>query len=107
LEGFLGILVVLLEMRRGELFQSGFLGGVSRWERKDLSFKGSLIFVKKPPGTSSLILRFLNSGLSNEDEPFGGYSQKYVSLEPGSMDGRSGRMDGSDQDHLYFFSKKI
>jgi len=35
--------------------------------------------------------------------PFGGRSSEDVSLEFGDVAGRSGRMEGSDRDNLYFF----
>jgi len=63
--------------------------------------------VKEPPGAPSLILGSLNNGLSNKAEPFGGCSREDMSSEFGGADGRSGRIEGSDRDQLYFFFKKM
>ena len=41
--------------------------------------------------------------MSNEVVPFDGRYREDVSLEFGGVAGRSGRMEGSDQDRLYFF----
>ena len=63
--------------------------------------------MKEPPGASSLIPGSLNIGVSNEVEPFDGCSWEDVSSEFRGVVGRSGGMEGSDREHLYFFSKNI
>ena len=49
----------------------------------------------------------LGSGVSNEVVSFSGRFREDVSSEFGGVVGRRGRMEGSDRDHLYFFSKKM
>ena len=49
----------------------------------------------------------LDSSVRNEVMPFGGHSQEDVSSGFGGVAGCSGRMEGSDRDHLYIFSQKM
>ena len=49
--------------------------------------------MKEPPGASFFIPGSLNTGVSNKVEPFGGCSQKDVSLEFEGMAGRSDRIE--------------
>ena len=104
-EGFLGILVILPDMRGGWRYRFGYLGGMLQVERRKPFTKGTFTCVKEPPVASSLILGSMESGVSNKVAPFGVCSPEDVSSGCRGVAGCSGRMDGSDLDHLYFFSK--
>ena len=78
LKGFLGILVILPEMRGGWRFQFGFLGGVLHAERRPFTWR-NLLFLRR--NFMELLLESLDRGVSNEVVPFGGRSWEDVSLE--------------------------
>jgi len=100
-KGFLGILVILLEIREGWGFRFGFLGGVFHGRREDLSLEELLFLQRNLP---ELLPGSLDSGVSNEVVLFCGVSRGLSSEFKGVV-GRSGRMEGSDRDYLYFFSE--
>ena len=76
------------------------LGPVFQAERRR-SFTGGTFILN----LSELLSRTLDSGISNEVVPFSGRFREDVSSDFRGVAGRSSRMEGSNQDHLYFFSK--
>jgi len=78
-----------------------WLGDMFPKERRRPFTWRNLLFLRK--NLPELLLGTLDSGVSNEVVPFGGRSWEDISPEFGGVAGRSGRMEGSDQDRLYFF----
>ena len=75
--------------------------------KEHLSLEEPLFLRRKLPAASFLISGSLESGVSNGVLHFGGRYGEDVSLEFGGVAGRSGRMEGSDLVHLYFFSRNL
>ena len=60
--------------------------------------------MKEPPGAS---FGSMDNGVSNETVPLDGYSPEDMLLEFEGVARCSSMTGGSDQDHLYFFSKNV
>ena len=97
--------MILVEVRGGWRFQFDFLGGAFQIERRRSLIWRISYFCK---GTSpSFFQGLLGSGLSNETVLSDGHSLKDMRSEFEGVARRSGRMERSNRDHLYLFSKKF
>ena len=79
------------------------LKACSKWRGENPLSRGSLI-LKEPFGVS---FESIDNGVSNKTVPFDGYSPKDMLLEFEGVARCSSMTGGSDQDHLYFFSKNV
>ena len=106
-EGFLGVLVILSEMRGGLRYQFDCLGSVFQVKRRRPFIRGTFIFTKETLGSFFLVPGSLDSGVSNKVVPFGRHSPEDISSEFGDLVGYNDMMEESYLVLLYFFSENV
>jgi len=105
LEGFLGTLVVIVEVCGGWGFWFGFLGGIFQMKRRRSFIWWISYFYEET--FQRFFWGLLGSGVSNEILPFDEYSPEDMLSKFRGVIGRSSRMKGSDQIIYISFQKNV